>query len=379
MALERLIGGVLVRVIDMVRILREGKVTNIDYAQDRYSIITSESNGNKTAYCFSVPIYDDEGCILEPVFCVGSGVIHMKGSNAVVNIKDNISIRNRFGVVKISHNESSRYNYISKEEVSDGNVRILPALNGIQCVEKIDGKSGSFVIRTNYNDANIWANNKCFSIMRENYTPLVSVSCIGALDADTNVIAPAYIEYKKVDETRYDVKVKSASLAAEHVAYEINMYEPKLFQDTTVESNDSQCNNVFGGMAFIGNTDIYGEQWLYIRPDMGLVDSIPCDSIRYAKLHLPVYRDEHSNIKAYKVSRRFCSFGTNWDNKVPINSKGIIPSKHDGYLSFDITNIFVGRTLGYIIKPELNNDGYICVSTGDNYIRPVILECCYRG
>lgn len=362
------------KIIDMVYKLRNGRPLYMDYVRDRHSIIATEDNGEKTAYCFSIPIYNDNiNQVLEPVFCKEEGIVHMGGSNAVVNIKQNISLRNRFGEAKIIYD--SYYDYVSDKEVRFKEGKICPAFNGIQCIaECIGNQQHRFVLKTNYSEAGIWANNKCISIMREHFTPLVSVSCIGALDTEERVIAPIKLEYKQIDEFSYEIAMSALSPYARYIKYEINMYEPKLFQDTTVESKDSQSNNVFGGTAFIGNTELYGEQWLYIRPDMGLLAELKYDSIYQVKLHLPIHRDEKVDIRAYMVSRRFCSFGSNWDNKVPVNSKGICPVNNNGFLSFDITEMFSRYSFGYIIKPEQRDGGFVCVSTGDNYVEPAVLE-----
>lgn len=210
--------------------------------------------------------------------------------------------------------------------------------------------------------------------MRSQYTPLLTVSCIGGVDGEGAVAAPAVIDYEQTGDTSYDLIIRTPGGCADLVLFEINMYEPKLFQDTTVESNNPQSNNAFGGAAFIGNTRLYGEQWLYIRPDMSKIADVSGENTVKALLHLPVYQKKCPPLKIHSVSRRFCSFGSNWNNKVTSKwfSAGSVYA--NGYVSFDITEMYEDRALGYIVKPERRDGGFACLSTGDNYCRPVILE-----
>ena len=80
------------------------------------------------------------------------------------------------------------------------------------------------------------------------------------------------------------------------------MYERKLFLDTTVESKNIDVNNAFGSIAFIGNTDIFGEQWLYSRP----VSYTHLDVYKRQVLGL-LYANRMQTV-AYKVIEKFGLF-----------------------------------------------------------------------
>lgn len=353
--------------------LRNGRPMYGDFANNRYSVALSEGDGCRTSYCFSSPIYKSgTNMLLEPAFLKDGDVIHMEGSNAVVNIGRDISLRDKCGEVKII--TDAAYEYLSEEEVRCGDWRIYPSLNGITCSEACgDGKDIRLNLEVN-EPIQIRVNDKCFAFMRGQYTPLMTVSCIGGVDGKGVVVAPAIIDYEQTGEMSYELTIRISSGCAESVLFEINMYEPKLFQDTTVESNNPQSNNAFGGTAFIGNTEPYGEQWLYIRPDMSKIEDISGENTVKALLHLPVYQKKCPPLKIHSVSRRFCSFGSNWNNKVTSKLFSAGSMNANGYVSFDITKMYEDRALGYIIRPERRDGGFACVSTGDNYCRPVILE-----
>lgn len=353
--------------------LRNGKPMYGDFVNNRYCVDLLESDGSRTSYCFSTPVYKSgTNMLLKPAFLKDGEVIHMEGSSAVVNIGRDISLRDKCGEVKII--TDATYEYLSEDEVRCGDRHIYPSLNGITCSEACgDGKDIRLNLEVN-EPTQIRVNDKCFAFMLSQYTPLMTVSCIGGVDGNGIVAAPAVIDYEQTGEMSYELTIRTSSGCADSVLFEINMYEPKLFQDTTVESNNPQCNNAFGGTAFIGNTELYGEQWLYIRPEMSKIADVSDENAAKAFLHLPAYQMECQPLKIYSVSRRFCSFGSNWNNKVTskLFSTGSITS--NGYVSFDITEMYTDRALGYIVKPERRNGGFACVSTGDNYCRPVILE-----
>ena len=118
--------------------------------------------------------------------------------------------------------------------------------------------------------------------MKERFRPLVVFSCVGSLDAAGNIIAPAKITYQKLTDKKYHLSISSTSPMARFIMFEGNLYENKLFQGTTVESNNILVNNAFGSVGFIGNTAMFGEQWLYSRLDYSKIQEIMDKSIHKA-------------------------------------------------------------------------------------------------
>jgi hypothetical protein len=88
---------------------------------------------------------------------------------------------------------------------------------------------------------------------------------------------------------------------------------------------------------------------------------------------------------AFKVTSRFCSFGSNWNNKVPGGMVIADSQTANGYQSIDLTPLLVDqrtrtmlRTEGVILRPKVKGSGFSVLSTGDSYYAPQILEINYR-
>lgn len=80
------------------------------------------------------------------------------------------------------------------------------------------------------------ANDQCFALMQEDFRPFVTISAIGTAGLEQEVIAPARIDYQKQTDQTYELTLTPLSPMGTYVLLEANLHEPKLFQDTTVES-----------------------------------------------------------------------------------------------------------------------------------------------
>ena len=274
----------------------------------------------------------------------------------------------------------------STQEVHNGNIVLHPTVNGValKCAIKSNEKN-SFIVDVGQPFLSVRANDRCFALMKERFRPFVVFSCIGSIDSVGNVIAPAKIEYQKLTDKRYKIAVSATSPLAKHIFFEANLYENKLFQDTTVESMNPSINNAFGSVGFIGNSSAYGEQWLYSRLDYSRIPEIMDKQIQKAVLHMPKFNQSKVEFSAYKVSARFCSFGSNWDNKIPGETPVSDSSSKSGYQSLDFTSLLVdGRTKtitkseGLILKPKIKGSGFSVIATGDSYLAPQIMEINFR-
>ena len=229
------------------------------------------------------------------------------------------------------------------------------------------------------------SNDKYFALMKEQFRPMVVFSCIGALDETGTVIAPAKIEYQKLSDKKYRIVLRATSPLARYVLFEANLYENKLLQDTTVESGNPTTNNAFGSVAFIGNSSSYGEQWLYSKLDYARISEIMDKRIQKAILYMPRLNQSKVEFCAHKVSARFCSFGSNWNNKISGQASISDSSSRNGYQSLDLTplliNAYTGTIVksdGFILKPKIKGRGFSTVATGDSYYAPQILEINFK-
>lgn len=373
-------------VMNEISRLRQGAPMVIDYRNsNRYRLVVSENNGSKTAYYFTTPIYNRKSRkMIDLQFKSNGGVIFASGSNANITVSDKVRMENAEGSCVMELPQ--RAVMMTAKELHCGADSIIPTANGVAYKVNAKGMSNfSFTIELGQPFLNVRANDRCFALMKERFRPFVVFSCIGTLDMSGNIIAPARIEYQKLTDKKYRLTVSPTSPLGHTVLFEANLYENKLFQDTTVESKNPSVNNAFGSIGFIGNTALYGEQWLYSRPDYSRMPEIMDKRVEKAVLHMPKFNQGAVEFSAFKVSARFCSFGSTWDNKiagdVPISDSTAL----SGYQSIDITSLLVDkrtrtiqRSEGLILKSKIKGSGFSVIATGDSYYAPQILEVNYR-
>lgn len=366
--------------------LRRGSPIIIDYHNsNRYRLVVQESNRTKTAYYFSTPIYSRRTRkMIDVKFQSNGDAIFSTGSNTNITVSRNVLIENAEGSCYIELSQNC--NLISSQKVRCGSMVLIPTTNGVafKCALKTNEKA-TFTIEVGQPFLNVRANDRCFALMKERFRPFVVFSCIGTVDTSGDVIAPAKIEYQKLTDRRYRIAIFSTSPLAQSVLFEANLYENKLFQDTTVESMNPSTNNAFGSVGFIGNSSAYGEQWLYTRLDYSRIPEIMDKRIQKAVLHMPKLNQSKVEFSAYKVSARFCSFGSNWNNKIPGETPVSDSSSQNGYQSLDFTSLLIdGRTKtitkseGLILKPKVKGSGFSVIATGDSYLAPQIMEINFR-
>lgn len=366
--------------------LRNGSPIIIDYHNsNRYRLVVQENDGSKTAYYFSTPIYNSRTLkMIDIRFCSSGGTIYSTGSNTNITVSDKVLMENAEGSCTVGLPKKAEL--VSSQEVRCGNTALFPTANGVavKCATSVNEKI-DFTVDVGQPFLSVRANDKSFSLMKERFRPFVVFSCVGSFDALGNVIAPAKIEYQKLTDKRYRIAVSATSPLAEYVIFEANLYENKLFQDTTVESMNPSTNNAFGSVGFIGNTSLCGEQWLYSRLDRSKMPELMDKHIQKAVLHLPKLNKSSVELSAHKVSARFCSFGSNWNNKIASGALVASSSSGSGYQSLDITPLLVDtrtgtitQSEGLILKPKIKGSGFSVIATGDSCFAPQIMEVNFK-
>lgn len=372
-------------VLNEITRLRKGAPVVIDYRNsNRYRLVLSESNGTKTAYYFATPIYNRTSRkMIDLRFYSNGGTIFASGSNANITISDNVRMENADGSCIMTLPQKA--NFISRSELRCGMNVIYPTTNGIAYKGAVKEKDSlTLDIEVNQPFLQVRCNDRCFALMKEKFRPLTIISCIGTLDFSGNLIAPAKIEYQKLTDKKYQLTFIPASPLGYYILFEANLYENKLFQDTTVESKNAKVNNAFGSIGFIGSTKEFGEQWLYSRPDFTKMSELNDKKILRAILHLPKLNTGAVELTASKVAARFCSFGSTWDNKIAEASAFNESQITDRYIDLNLIPVLTDkqgrlqRGEGFILKAKKKNSGFSVVATGDNYFAPQILEVNYR-
>lgn len=375
----------MISVLKEIEKFRQSGPMSIDYTNNnRYRVVINENNGTKTAYYFSCPIYNlktRKGIDLS--FHKKEGAIYSVGSNGNITFSDCIRMDNTEGYASFSL--ENNVSAISTNELASGKNRIYLTANGfmykINCTNK---KYFIFDLEVAKPFMEVRANNKCFSLMSERFKPFITLSCIGTAEENGNIVAPAKMDYQRLNDKTYRITVSPCTPVGKWILMEVNLYEPKLFQDTTVESMNPNSNNAFGSAAFIGNTSEYGEQWLYSRPDFNKLLELDGNKIIKTILHLPKHNSYGVEIQCFKVSARFCSFGSNWENKISASSYVTGSYSKSNYQSINLTDLLTDkfgnliRSDGFILRTKEKNNGFSAVATADSYYTPQIFEINFK-
>lgn len=364
--------------------LRNGIIPTIDYHNsNRYRVVVSEKNVSKTAYCFSVPVYNNNSRrLINLNFHKTEGGLVFHGSDAEITMGQDIVLKNKNGFCRISNSMYSASG--TEKNIRHSDTEIFPTLNGI-CFKALCTRHQSYDINLLLDRAfmNVRAIDRVFSLMSDEFRPFVTISCIGVQDAEGRFIAPCELDYQKVSDTEYIIHIGHNESCGKVLMFEINLYEEKLFHDTTVESKHPNLNNAYGTTAFIGHTPFYGEQWLYSRPDFSRLPELYDKQIIKAVLHIPRYAGQ-CGLTAYSLATRFCSFGSTWENKIPSVQELAKIYSVNGYQSLNITKLIADESgylnpfEGFILKPNERKSDFSMLSTGDSFFAPQILEVSFR-
>lgn len=347
--------------------------------QNRYTVVVKEDVGY-TAYCFSTPIYNDSS---KKLIHLGFEKTKMgyifDGSNARMTICQNRCVLERKdGAAVITLDKSPAI--LGFDVAPTSNVTAIPSLNGLKFIVK--GNSLRFSLKHTSRQEYIRFNPSCFTVMREAFNPFLSISALYAEDRN-GTFSPVEIKYAHQGNQNYEIQL-SHDIPNGQFLFEVNLYEQKLFQDTTVESIHPDDNNVYGAVGFIGKTKLHGEQWLYSRPDFSKIPNLT-SRVDKVLLHIPILNGSLENIDVYIPQKRFCSFGSTWNKRVEMSNK-VTSSYNDGkYITVDVTSMFTeksNRVLTYneglILKKPKGKNNSIVISTGDCYSAPQILEVKFK-
>ena len=347
---------------------------------DRHRIIINEQNGSKTAYYFSAPIYNIDTRKLLDFKFTNNDTPRFIGSNAHITFSNNIKMSNANGICFISLR--GKIQRISDFELREGENIILPTTNGFIYKVAVKSNSNPIIIKTERSFLTTRANNKCFALMIDKFTPFMYISAIGIEDSAGYIISPFTISNSKISDYEYEIHPGSLD-KGNYLVFEINMYEKKLIQDTTVETSNPKSNNAFGSSAYIGTTADFGEQWLYSKIDYMRMSDISGRRIKNATVYIPKLSKSSANIVAYNVAERFCSFGSTWDNKKPEAGYVNHSINSEKYIVVDITSSIIHEKSkqlisnnGLIFKAQ-NKSDFVAITTGDSCFSPQIIAINY--
>ena len=250
--------------------IHNNELNLIGISSDRYTVHYQDSKGIKTAYCFSVPIRNIKtNEIVDFKLNHTSNESTFIASASKITINDKITMLNQYGQCNIIVQGKlfKRTNEVILFKNDNEYTEIRPTLNGMILIVTYNPlyPPPQIILQFDRSFESVKKSNKFFSFMREKFAPFITASSIGTIDASEKVIRPCAIHSEKINDTEFILSIHTESKSKVLVAIEINMYEPKLFQDTTVESKHSDLNNAFGGISYLGKSNFFGEQILYSR------------------------------------------------------------------------------------------------------------------
>jgi hypothetical protein len=219
----------------------------------------------------------------------------------------------------------------------------------------------------------------CVGLMENHFKPFFNFSALFAKD-DEDKLSPLLVSYFEQNKHEGKVAFFAADEHCTRGVIELNFYEPKMMQDTPVSEKRPNENNAFGAVAWMGQSSLYGSQWLYFRPDFHKVPEMKNKVIQKITLYLPCWNTSDLFFEMNDIQARFCSFGLNWENKISIIGKRkCIASQEDGYLSIDVTKLYsysgkLTESIGTVLTAvPANQASFQIISTADCYARPPIL------
>lgn len=346
---------------------------------NRYCILSTEG-WTTTAYCFGVPVYNDiTKRLVRREFIQDKNSARFLGANTNGYIHHGklILTNSNGGICITLPPETPKW---KDETLIVGSWKLRPSFNGVHVHCTSDMAQFKIHVDRGFS---LRHNSKSFCLMKDQFLPFLTVSPLFASD-EAGIAYPSAIEYEEESNRSYSITVGAKKGTT--VDFEVNLYEPKLFQDTTVESLHPKENNAYGGIAFLGKTAWTGEQWLYSRLDLTKIPELGSKTVKKAFLHIPIWNSAEYELSVFTPTARFCSFGSNWENKVNNTEKDTTISHNGKYLTIDTTKIFTDATehcliptQGLVLKPRTKHNHPVVISTGDNYTLPQILEVQYES
>lgn len=346
---------------------------------NRYRLLT-DNGASKTAYYFSCPIYEEQsGKLVDLQFKRCNDTFALNGSNATVLVQsDGVTLENASGRL-FFRLPVSTYCQCGNALIAKTHT-IRPTLNGVELTFKSDfGFMPVLHLKTDRPFFDVRANKKAVSLMDDRFLPFATVGLIGVKRGEKWL--PSSILLQQESGQSFIVGFDPRGKEKCEITVEIGLYESKLIQDTTVESRNVHENNVYGASAFLGYTDLCGEQWLYSKFDTQKLSDLFGVHLIKAQLYIPKLCKGAGRLSAFRVATRFCSFGSNWENKVVASAEIPDIQSTERFVILDVTkqlnDCFHGALEnqgGFILKSAERRCGYSVLSTADSYSAPQILK-----
>ena len=362
--------------LEVVAALHRSAALDVDTRQsNRYCIRLNTPTG-KEAYYFASPIYNaGSRKLVRRVFRQEGAEYRFCGSNCEVSVSDRqIVLRQGDRNLTLTFPDPQRWQ-LREGHLESAAYTVYPGCNGVCLGGRAEMLRFGCTVRVPYR--NIRVSRNCLCWMEQQFKPAVVVSALAAEGAGKTV--PLRVRLEQTSEIAGTVCFESTDPACRRGWLELGFYEPKLIQDTPVSGRFPKENNAFGPIAFIGNSDFFGPQWLYTRLDVSKIQELRSAHIREMKLYLPRLSGGTAAPELYGLTARFCSFGSNWGNRIGQSDQMQAVAAIPHYLCLDLTRFYTDRarlteSVGTVLTPSRTwEPGCHTVATGDCTAMPPIL------
>lgn len=372
--------------LETIQKMTQGEKIRYIQKVNRYGVSIQLDQGNREFY-FSTPIYSGQSEIpVEGRFMPKGTQYILQGSNARIFITaSGIKFLTVLGSMRICWKEKQQFTLCDNGRLlRSEKMSIYPTLNGALVRQTIKGSVTLFFESELCQGGEIKSNSKFFSYMKEKYEPFFTLGAMYAESAGGRNFYGLTMMAKRENAEKVNIEMKSGHSDAARFVWEVNAYEPKLFQDTTVESRRPSENNVFGSVAYLGRSPEYGVQYLYSRLDLTKLSPESRKNVESVYLHIPYYMISGQPLRVFTPFKRFCSFGSKWNNKVAYEGARIEGHCQGGFVSFHLSPYFLNaagtlqETTGIMIR-QSTEEKFSVLATADNYFTPQILEIRHNG
>ena len=350
----------------------------------RYGFSFSAKNGEERACFYTVPIMSQTS-LVKKRFVKADRSFVFRGSNANVTVlSSGILLQNTEGEFSLSWAQGQ--NFVLSEDARflySEDLTVYPTANGV-CVTQDYQDALYFTLKCrSKRKGNIRMNSKCFAYMKEKFRPYMIFNAMCAIDKEKTKFVGAELGMKQESDTKFRFRMRATDPLAVKLMWEINMYEPKPIQDTTVESRRPKENNAYGDVSFLGHTKDHGTQYLYTKFDFSRIGLASNKAIDRVLLHIPYYGPSCGGVRVFAPAGRFCSFGSNWSNKKSVNHVTVNSGQSNNCLVLDLSQYLIDQhgkikeNTGIVICPEKDSENTV-FATADNYFTPQMIEIHYK-
>ncbi len=348
----------------------------------KYAIMSQSVLGVKKAYYFTTPVFNQANFLVKPEFEKHGDCYYYRdsGGGLIRIYKDHMILSKDSDHISLTwNNKKSIFLSNARAYLKTEDMMFFPTFNGI--IIKHHGNKAKLTVTTSL-PYDVRENSKYFAFMKSKFEPIITLNSMFAENRYTDVFYGTVLHSRKITDTSFELEISSNSTEAFQLTYDIGLYEPKLTQDTTVESEHPQENNSYGNTAFLGNSTYYGTQILYSRIDESKINLPKNCKLDTVKLHIPYYTLNGTDFRISVPTKRFCSFGSTWNDRIPYSKTATSGTKNNGYISFDISKYVISKqgewkpNEGFVLQSLGNH--FSIIGTGDNDYTPQIIEITYR-